>query len=179
VPAGAATTSGAGWLAVAAFALLGVAWTVNGAMLVHKNEVYPFTDPELRSDATVDRARIARNVRDDLAASALAPGTFLRFWSPASIQRETEAGRDAGSETYWERNVRNAVLDGLAVRVLFPNVTRVEFVRGFDPAPDSARWAVYLPNGHLRVATTSELAATIQQLPRSQAPPSPQPSGSP
>jgi hypothetical protein len=153
-------------VAAAAFALIGAAWTLNGALLVHKNETYPFTDPELRSDATVDRARIARHVHDDLAAATLPPGTTLRFWSPSSIQRDAAEGRDPKAESYWERNVRNAVLGGVGVRVMFPNVARVEFVRAFAPS-DSARWAVYRPDGRLRVATSSELAAALRDFERS------------
>src|SRR5262249_49841233 len=68
----------AGWAATALEAAGGVTLSrgvlaacaiaigVNSALLVHKIETYPFVDPELRSDPTVDRARIAANAVSDL-----------------------------------------------------------------------------------------------------------------
>ena len=65
------------------------------------------------------------------------------------------------TESYWEHNVRSALMNGLAVRVLFPTVTEVEFVRAFSRDDPSARWAVYRPDGDLRVATTPELDSLL------------------
>src|SRR5205085_4047990 len=98
-------------------------------------------------------------------AAALPPGVSLRFWSPASIERERGAGRDVSVESYWERNVRTALLDGLTVRVLFPEVRTVTFVRAFAPVPDSVRYAVYLPDGRVRVATSADLESVLRSLP--------------
>jgi len=143
-------------------AACGLALALNGGALVHRIETYPFLDPELRADATVDRARIAANAIGDLRAASLPQGTELVFWSPASIGRERGAGADPARESYWETNVRTALSDGLAVRVCVPQVAGVRFVRAFAPAPgDRVRWAVYLPNGHVRVATQAELAAAL------------------
>jgi len=149
-------------LGLAATVAVVAALIVNGALLVRKIEMYPFIDPELRSEAVVDRARIARNVYDDLRSGPLPANVTLRFWSPASIERERDAGHDAGVESYWERNVRSALLDGLGVRVMFPAVKRVEFVRAFEPAGDTLRWAVYLPTGRLKVADSAELGAVLR-----------------
>ena len=134
---------------------------LNGAALVRKIETHPFIPPVLRTDPTVDRARIARNVYADLEAAPLPDSVTLRFWSPTSIAAAQAAGRDPSVETYWELNVRNALLDGLAVRVLFPRVRRVEFVRSFTPDADSVRYAVYLLDGHLRVGTPGEIEAAL------------------
>jgi len=144
--------------------VLAAVLTVNGGSLVKKIETYPFTIPELRADPTVDRARIASNVRDGLADANLPPGTRLRFFSPVSMAiagaQDSLRGQE-GSESYWEHNVRSALMDGLAVRVLFPNVESVEFVRAFSRDDPGARWAVYRPDGDLRVATTRELDSLL------------------
>ncbi len=145
--------------------LLAALYVVNGFALVRKIETAPFVIPELRVDPTVDRARIARNVRDGLAAAALPPGTTLRFWSPASLDLQRRDGHDPSIESYWERNVRTALMDGLGVRVLFPAVRGVEFVREFTPAPDSVRYAVYLLDGRLQVATAAELESVLRSMP--------------
>jgi hypothetical protein len=136
---------------------------VNGALLVHKIETYPFVDPELRADATVDRARIAANVVGDLRDAELPAGTRLWFWSPASIGRQRDAGGDPHAESYWESNVRSALYDGLGVRVFFPAVASTRFVRAFESTGDSVRYAVYLPDGHIRVGTPAELDSVLRR----------------
>ncbi len=147
----------------AATAVVGLALAVNGALVVRKIESYPFVDPELRSDSTVDRARIAANAVADLRAAALPPGTRLWFWSPVSISRQRDVGGDPHAESYWESNVRGALYDGLAVRVFIPGVTATRFVRRFEMAGDSVRYAVYLPNGHVRVGTPAELDSVLRR----------------
>jgi hypothetical protein len=149
---------GRGRLAWAIAGALAALLTLNGALLVRKVETMPFVLPGLRADPTVDRARIARNVQHDLAAAALPDGVTLLFWSPtsASIGPHGEAlGGPAPAATYWERNVRDALLDGLAVRVMFPRVAGVRFVREFRPAPENEWYAAYKPDGSLRVATSA------------------------
>lgn len=152
------------WAVSVAIAFLLVA---NGLALVRKIENAPFLIgvPELRSDPTVDRARIARNTYEGLRASELPPGVRLRFWSPASLDLQRQSGNDPAVESYWERNVRAALMDGLGVRVLFPAVRDVEFVRAFTPAPDSIRYAVYLLDGRLRVAPSAELESVLRSVP--------------
>jgi hypothetical protein len=154
-PAGGATAM----LAALAFCGL-LAW--NGATLVGKIETMPFELPMLRSDATVDRARIALQVREGLAAAALVPGERLVFWSPSSLALEAARGGDAGPETYWERNVRSALFDGVAVRVLFPQVGGVEFAHAFRPGAGRARWALYAPDGRVRVMTGRDVEAELR-----------------
>ena len=146
-------------------AVVGTLLTVNGAFLVRKIETYPFLRRELRADPTVDRARIARNVSDGLAAAHLPAGARLRFWSPAAIAEARAAGQDPARETYWERNVREALLDGLAVRVLFPQVGAVEFVRTFPAVDKSHLYAVYGIDGRLKVMSPVELDSLIRASP--------------
>jgi hypothetical protein len=139
--------------------------TLNGWLLVRKVETMPFVLPELRADPVIDRARIARNVQEGLAALPLPPGDSLLFWSPiaASLGPHGEAlAEPAPRETYWERNVRDALLDGLAVRVMFPQVAAVRFVREYRPAGPSSRYAVYRPDGRLLVATSARVDSILE-----------------
>ena len=145
--------------------LVALALTVNGALLARKIETMPFVLPELRAAEIVDRARIAANVYRSLAAAHLPPGVTLLFWSPIASSLGPRGGPLAGpapEETYWERNVRDALVDGLAVRVLFPQVAAVRFVRAFAPAPPDHRYAVYRPEGRLGIATPAELDSIIR-----------------
>jgi hypothetical protein len=175
-PLAGAAAMAAGLVAAAtdtAFARRGrraVAWGVagvagmlvlNGALLVHKIETFPFGDPALRADATVDRALIARRVADGLAAADLPRGTRLVFWSPIARARHQEAGRDPAAESYWERNVRSALLDGVAVRVLFPQVDSVRFEKDWRPDP-GARVALYDVDGRLRVVEAAEVDSVLR-----------------
>jgi len=128
--------------------------TLNGMLLVRKIETYPFTDPRLRSDSTVDRARIARRVYDGLRAAPLPDGAPVWFWTPASrsAPRAASGASDAAPvESYWERNVRAALMDGLAVRVWYPRAGDVTFVHQYASAPSGTLVAVYDVDGTTRV----------------------------
>jgi len=151
------------WTAAVTLAAL---LTLNSALLVRKVETYPFILPELRADPTVDRARIAGNVYADLRQASLPPRTRLLFWSPSAIDLERAMGRDPARESYLEHNVRGALMDGLAVRVLFPQVQGVEFVRAFRPIDNSERYALYRPDGHVRVAGAHELDSLRRAAPQ-------------
>jgi len=151
----------ASWLA---FALASALLTLNGWAVVRRIEFHPFVVTPLRSEPMVDRALIARRAARDLESAKLPPGTRLYFWSPQTAPGGPPGSASdpaAGAATYWERNVRAALLDGLAVRVLFPQVDTVAFVRRFRPAAEPWRWAVYRLDGSLRVATTAELDSLL------------------
>ena len=140
--------------------VLGALFVWNGMAVVHKVETFPFTDPRLRSDAVVDRARIALKVRDGLAAAAIPDGAPLVFWSPASIHTErlSHPGRDQmAEETYWEQNVRSALMNGLAVRVLFPRAGEISFVHDYRGAPAATRVVLYDVDGNLKVMPAGTL----------------------
>jgi len=152
------------WIVAAAGALL---LTLNGALLVRKIEAMPFVITDLRAEPVIDRARIARNVQQSLAHAELPTGVELIFWSPVASTLGAHGERlvePAPGETYWERNVREALLDGLAVRVMLPNVAAVRFVREFQPTLHDARYAVYRPDGGVRVATTEEVASVLRAM---------------
>ena len=135
----AAVPSTAAWAIAAALALLLV---VNGAMLVRKIETYPFTDPSLRADPTVDRERIAANAVADLRAATIASGTRLLFVSPIAVELARAAGRDVRGETYFESNVRAALADGIAVRLFAPRVAAAEFLHEARPLGAGERYAL-------------------------------------
>jgi hypothetical protein len=155
-----------------AFALgLAALLSVNGALLVRKIETMPFMDTTLRADPTVDRGRIAAQAIESLRQAGLPDGVRLLFWSP--IARSLPGALEAG-ESYFESNVRTALFDGLAVRLFFPRVDSVGFVLKYAPLPAGYLWAVYRPDGKLRLATSAELDSALMAY---RAPLSPAPAG--
>lgn len=165
------TPRAGGWthaVAASAVAMVGtVLLTLNGWLLVRKIETAPFVLPELRADPIIDRARIAWNVRESLAPYAQPAGDTLLFWSPtaASLGPHGEAlAAPSPRETYWERNVREALLGGLAVRVMFAQVSEARFVREFQPTPATSRYAVYRPEGRVRIATSAEVDSILGSM---------------
>lgn len=134
-----------GWVLAGLAAL---AFTVNGTFMVRKIETMPFGHPELRAEPIVDRARIASNVRVGLANAALPEGATLLFYSPEARALAPATAPDR--ETYWERNVRSALYDGIAVRLFAPRVREVRFVTA--PVPGDTLWyAIYDVAGRTQV----------------------------
>jgi hypothetical protein len=154
VPSGGAHVDPLAWaLALAAVALL----TLNASLLVRKIETAPFPGaPALRADPTVDRELIAWNVIRDLGGAVFPAHSRLLFWSP--IARSFAPG---GAESYYERNVRAALFEGLAVRLFFPGVDSVRFVTAYEPRPEPYRYAVYRPDGTLRIASSAALDSAL------------------
>lgn len=146
--------------ALAAAFALAVFCAYDGQRLTERIETAPFALEGLRADPTIDRAMIAANVREALARTPLPAGTKLWFWSPESrAGARAQTGED-GAESYYERNLRAALLDGLAVRVMAPHVTQTRFLMQLDPrAADSAgaTCALYRPDGTTRIVTPAEL----------------------
>ena len=144
----------------AAAALLFVA---NGALLVRKIETAPFVHPDMRADATVDRARIVRNVRRSLESSPPRTGERIVFWSPELAASRHDPAR-ASIERYWEANLRAALMEGVAVRVLFPQVDSVRFVD--EPGwQASDRVAMYQRTGVLTLKPAAEVDSMLRQHP--------------
>jgi hypothetical protein len=143
--------SAAGW---GLAGLLAAAFAVNGALMVHKIETMPFGHPELRAEPIVDRARIASNVRAGVVNAPLPAGATLLFYSPEA--RAMAPAADPGAETYWERNVRGALYDGVAVRLFAPRVREVRFVTA--PVPGDSIWyALYDITGRTQVVRADTL----------------------
>jgi hypothetical protein len=154
---------GAWWAALAVAALC----TWNGTAFVHEIETHPFTDPRLRADALVDRARIARRVADALAAAHLPAGTAILFWSPWALldQARESGGAAPASESYAEANVRSALMDGLAVHVLFPELGEVSFTHRYRRPPAGTRVALYDVDGALRLSTPEQVDSLLSAHP--------------
>jgi hypothetical protein len=146
--------------------VLGLALVANGALLVRKIEHYPFIVPTLRSDATVDRAIIAGHVVQDLNAAHVPAGTRLVFWSPIAVTLASAAGMDTTGETYIETNVRRALADDLAIRLFFPTVAGVEFIRDYRPLGNGESFVIYRPDGQVRVVDEAGLQALLGTMPR-------------
>jgi hypothetical protein len=149
---GAATARGViGW---GLAGLLAAAFTLNGALMVRKVETMPFGHPELRAEPIVDRARIAANVRAGIENSPPPAGATLLFYSPEA--RAMAPAANPSGETYWERNVRSALYDGVAVRLFSPGVREVRFVTA--PVPGDSIWyALYDVTGRTRVVRADAL----------------------
>ncbi len=140
-------------LALAVVALL----TVNAGLLVRKIEFMPLSvAPTLRADAVVDRALIAGRAIADLRKSTLPARARLLLWSPIGRSFAGNTG-----ESYFEQNVRAALFEGLAVRVFFPAVDSARFVTTYRSMPEPYRYAVYRPDGALRVAGSAELDSVV------------------
>ena len=153
-----------GWRSsVAAAGVVAALLALNGALLVRKIENAPFAIAELRSDPTVDRALIARNVYEGLRAAHLPAGTALDFWSPALYGAPTDSARTI--ERYAASNLRSALFDGIGVRVMFPGVREVHFLEQPRSGSLSDRVAVYRRDGRLRVITGAELDSLLRLYP--------------
>jgi hypothetical protein len=147
------------WAATAALALV---LTINGQSLVHRIETMPFVHPDLRADVTIDRARIARNIYEGLRVAPPARGARLTFWVPPS---EPLPGRTSSvaSDRYYTSNVRTALLDGLAVRVMFPLIQDVSFMAANDTPAGGQQVVVCTPGGHLQLMTAADFNAGARQ----------------
>ncbi len=146
--------------------VLAALFAANGVAVVDKIASMPFLLPELRADGVVDRARIAEAAIADVRDAHLPPHAPLAMWSPQSMAIAAQRGDDPAKESYFERNVRAALLDGLVLRLTVPGLDSVRFERTFAPADSSEPWAVYRPDGHLRVLPAAELARLVASAPR-------------
>lgn len=68
-------------------------------------------------------------------------------------------------ETYWERNARAATQNGLSVRLLFPQIDSVTFLRDPRPIPKRDRYVVYGVDGSSAIATWGRVDSVNARLP--------------
>jgi hypothetical protein len=133
---------------------LALALALSGAARIREIETMPMGVPELRSNPIVDRARIARRLVDGLRAAQLPPGARLVLRSPSSLrfERQVRTGTSlVPGDTYWDRSVRAAVMEDLALRMALPQLSDVTF-RYTRPAIDTTLVvALYDPDGSVRV----------------------------
>jgi hypothetical protein len=121
----------------------------------------------LRGDSVVDRALIAKKALNGIKAADPRPGTTLTLLFGERLALNARIATGSGEkpppneEVYLERNVRVALLDGLAVRALVPGVTSVTF--RIDPVrrdpPD--RYAIYAATGEVEVVTPLSLDSLL------------------
>lgn len=151
---------------IAALAAALFAW--NGYAVVRKVETHTLPIAGLHADATVDRALIAETVYRDLATAQLPPRARLYFWWGPSARRYHDALRSAGAapadtvESYEESNVRAALVDGLAIRVLIPAVDSIAFVQAPPAAAEGTRVVLYDATGRSRVLTPATLDSLLR-----------------
>jgi hypothetical protein len=144
----------------AAAGALAAALALNGGALERKIEMMPFAIAGLRADPTVDRAQIAWNVFECIRATPVPAGSTLVFWSPfaTNAPQSADSATLAGArETYATANLRAALLDGLAVRVMFPGLRSVSFSSPRTHPAEPARIALYGPSGRVKLFTVAEI----------------------
>ena len=158
-------TSRASPTAVASGALV-LLLVANGTLLVRRCETAPLPLYGLLSDPVMDRASIAQRVRDGLAQARPAPGARLALWLPDGWAYPGAVVPPPGATTvpYTRRNLRIALLDGLAVRVLFPHWSEVRIVDRHERLPARWWWALCRPDGRLRVLRSYELDALLRRF---------------
>lgn len=110
----------------------------------------------LPTDFVLRRAVIARNAIADLARhrEALGPRVVLlgqqpveAAWQGASTTAPTDYTRDP----WWDENVRGALSDGEALRLMFPTVREAIFKPWLEPADTASTIVPYRIDGHLEV----------------------------
>ncbi|MGH7729819.1 MAG: tetratricopeptide repeat protein, partial [Candidatus Eiseniibacteriota bacterium] len=111
----------------------------------------------LPSDFVLRRAVIARNAIGDLAAApdALGPRVVMLGQQPVEAAwggRTTTEATDYLRDPWWDENVRGALADGDAVRLMLPVVREVRFKPWLEPEDTSSTIAAYRIDGHLSVA---------------------------
>jgi hypothetical protein len=144
----------------AAAGALAATFALNGGALERKIEMAPFAIAGLRADPIVDRARIAWNVFETIRAEPVPTGSTLVFWSPFATNASQGADSStlaAARETYATTNLRAALLDGLAVRVMFPGLRSVSFASPRTHPVEPARIALYGPSGRVKLFTVAEI----------------------
>lgn len=147
------------WLRAGAAAPLGVLLALNGAEAARRVEsarsVYPF----LHADPVVDRSIIAGHVVGSLREARFPAGSPLVFLAP---RLRAEGGADSPEQLeawseYYERNLRAAIAESLAVRLFVPDAGPLRFVRRAVAVPPGARWVLYRPDGRCQVFTPAAL----------------------
>ena len=149
--------TGAAWAAAALVVLQGVAIE---ARVTSRLELAP-----LPADFVLRRALIARNAIGDLepARATLRPRVVMLGQQPveaASGGASTTEPTDYRRDPWWDENVRAALADGDAIRLMFPAVGAVTFKPWLEPEDTASSIAAYRVDGHL---TVSDYAAFVSE----------------
>jgi tetratricopeptide (TPR) repeat protein len=117
----------------------------------------------LPADFVLRRAMIARNALADLGAArgTLRPRVVMLGQQPVDVAWQGASATEATDYTrdpWWDENVRAALSDGEALRVMFPGVRDVVFKPWLEPEDTSSTIAAYRIDGHL---TASDYASFV------------------
>jgi len=141
---------------------------LNGGRVVRDMEARPSpVFAGLRGDSVVDRALIAEKLVKGVRAANPTAGTTLTLLFRERLALRARIANGSGEkpppdeEVYLERNVRVALLDGLAVRALVPAVTSVTFRIDRDRRDPPDRYVLYAPTGEVEVLTPSALDSLL------------------
>jgi hypothetical protein len=142
--------TGSRWIAAALVALQLV------AIQARLNAQLP-TAP-LPASFVLRRALIARNAAQDIERQrdALRARVVLLGQQPVDVAVGGQVVADTSvfvRDPWWDENVRGALSEGEALRVLFPEVREVAFKRWLHPEDTSSAIGGYRFDGHLRLAS--------------------------
>ena len=124
----------------------------------------------LPTDFVLRRSLIARNAASDLKRdeSRLLPRMVLLGQQPVSASAGGTRAPQPGyrPDPWLDENVRAALSEGEAVRLLFPQVREATFQSWLLPGDTASAVAAYQPDGHLEVHTyASFLGVTDMDVP--------------
>jgi hypothetical protein len=110
----------------------------------------------LPTDFVLRRSVIARNATTDLARhrDALGPRVVLLGQQPVGASWQgtnTTAPTDYTRDPWWDENVRGALSDGEAIRLLFPTVREAVFKPWLESGDTNRTIVAYRVDGHLEV----------------------------
>ena len=122
----------------------------------------------LPSDFVLRRAAIARNAIGDLGAARarVGPRVVLLGQQPVDAAWQgtsTTAATDYTRDPWWDENVRGALADGDAVRLMLPGVREVRFKPWLEPEDTSSTIAAFGIDGHLEVSDYGTFVGTAHR----------------
>jgi hypothetical protein len=141
----------------------------NGKLLVKKIETHPGYLPRHRAYNLIDRALIAARAYETLQDSEIPAGTRLLLISARNLTNPVLSEEDTlltSIRGYVDANVRTALLHGIALRVLIPELEEVRFIRYYEPQPPPYLFGMYSHVGEIGVGTSGWMDEQISILKR-------------
>jgi tetratricopeptide (TPR) repeat protein len=139
------------WVTVAAGALI-----VAQAAAIEARSTSRLILAPLPSDFVLRRALIAHNAIADLTRQRERLGSRVVLLGQQPVEAasqgiSTTAPTDYRRDPWWDENVRGALSEGDAVRLMFPSVRKAVFKPWLDPGDTSSTIVAYRIDGHLEV----------------------------
>lgn len=140
------------WVAGAAAALL-----VLQVLAIEARSTSQLKHAPLPTDFVLRRAAIATNALDDLLPYRESVRERVVMLGQQPVEAAWQGTRTTDSTAYvrdpwWDQNVRAALADGDAIRLLLPRVREVVFAPWLEPGDSNSTIAAYQIDGRLRVA---------------------------